>query len=88
MSMYKCETCNKEFERSSQLNGHKQTHNKSKAHLLYLSNPKPCEECKNNIEWRIIRNKTKAQFCSKSCTAKYFNKKRKIPSQNDTLENK
>jgi hypothetical protein len=86
--MYKCETCNKEFERSSQLNGHNRTHYKSKAHLLYLSNPKPCEECKNNIEWRIIRNKTKARFCSLSCASKNNRRNSKLDHKNDHLNDK
>ncbi len=82
--MYTCNVCNKEFERSSQLNGHSHTHIKSKAHLFYLANPKPCEECKNNIDWRIVRNKSKARFCSLSCASKNNRRKSKLEHKNDT----
>jgi hypothetical protein len=74
--MYKCSICEKEFDHGSQLNGHSHMHIKSKAHIAYLANPKPCEECKQPIQWKTIRNKTAARFCSKSCTTKFFNKKR------------
>lgn len=86
--MYTCNVCYKEFEKSSQLNGHKQTHIKSKPHVTYLSNPKQCEECKRDIEWRIVRNKSKTRFCSLSCASKNNRRKTKIIHKNDTLETK
>ena len=75
--MYVCTVCKKEFSCHQQLNGHKQTHSKSKKHIEYESNPKPCKECKEHISWKSFRRKTAIEFCSCSCRAKYFHKNQK-----------
>lgn len=71
---YICEICNKSFALASQLNGHKRTHSITKQHKAYLNLPKSCKECFSTIPWKLIRTKPLAEFCSKSCRAKYFKK--------------
>ena len=83
--MYVCKVCKKEFSCHQQLNGHKQTHRKSKKQLEYECNPKPCKECNRNISWKSIRTKTAIEFCSVSCRAKFFYKKAQIVEENSTL---
>lgn len=72
--IYFCEICKKIFSLANQLNGHKRTHILSKQHESYLKAPKNCKECSVDIPWKLIRTKPTAQFCSKSCRAKYFKK--------------
>ena len=73
--MYVCDVCKKQFNDHRQLNGHKQTHRKSKKQISYELNPKNCKECNNRISWKSFRTKTAIEFCCVSCRAKFFYKK-------------
>ncbi len=74
MKKYICEICKKEFDCYQQLNGHKQTHRKSKKQIEYEEKPRPCKNCDQAISWKSFRRKTAIEFCSCSCRAKYFHK--------------
>ncbi len=74
---YNCPICKKQFRCHQQLNGHKQTHRKSKKELEYIENPKACKNCEQHISWKSFRRKTAIEFCSYSCRAKYFHKIKK-----------
>lgn len=83
--MYKCNTCKKVFEQARQLNGHLQTHRKSKKQVAYELDPIMCKECYHPIQWKLTRSKPTAQFCSVSCRAKYFYKKAQLTQENKIL---
>lgn len=83
--MYICEICKKEFKVHQQLNGHKQTHRKSKKQIDYESNYKLCKECNNPISWGSFRTKTSIEFCCVSCRAKFFYKKSQNIEENSIL---
>ena len=74
---YVCEICKKEFKCHQQLNGHKQTHRKSKKEVEYDSKPVNCKYCEQPISWKSFRRKTAIEFCCYSCRAKYFHKIKK-----------
>jgi hypothetical protein len=81
--MYVCEVCKKEFKCHQQLNGHKQTHRKSKKQIEYELNPKQCKECNQTISWKSYRfHKQTIEFCCVSCRAKFFYKKCKNIEEN------
>jgi hypothetical protein len=82
--MYVCKICKKNFDNHHQLNGHKQTHKKSKKQRLYELSPKPCKECNEYISWKSFRTKTSIEFCCVSCRAKFFYKKAQILGENST----
>lgn len=56
--MYICKVCKKEFECHQQLNGHKQTHEKSKKQIAYENDPRACKNCEQPISWKSFRRKT------------------------------
>ena len=70
-----CEICKKELKSHRQLNGHLQTHRKSKKQIAYELDPSKCKECYQPISWKTFRKKSTSEFCCVSCRAKFFYKK-------------
>ena len=83
--MYICNVCKKEFNSHHQLNGHTQTHRKSKKQLAYELDYSMCKECYQPISWKAFKRKKTTEFCCVSCRAKFFYKKFKILKKKATV---
>lgn len=56
---------------------HTQQIQKAKRIRIYNRNPKKCRNCKRPIPYKLVVGAPNRIFCSKSCSAKHYNAKRK-----------
>jgi very-short-patch-repair endonuclease len=58
--------------------------NAQKIQDQYLKNPNKCEQCENSLKYNQRHNK----FCSQSCSATFYNKRRKGVSLDESIKQK